>query len=767
MAGKLAELYVIIGANADKFMKAMDSVQAKGQALTARFRTIEKAAAIMGTALVGAMAAIVYKTAKAEEEMYQLSQRVGVNIKVLSSLKLAAETSGTSLEEMAMGMGILARRMVEGNKIFKEMGLEVRKTNGQFKTVDEMLFEVSDKFAKTSDETKKLSWSQELLGRSGKNTKEFLEMGSEALHNYMKEAERLGIVIDEKTGKAAKEFMDNLKELRAAITGITRVFANELIPIFSTVFKVAVDKLVEARDKMDLAKWAKNTALGVITAFGAIVDVVYGLAMAFQGLKAVVFWVGKGIAEGIGNIIIGYSKFLGLIGKIPGLGVYKGVAAAWESWGKTAIVVADSYGEEVDKLVNQLAGLVEGHEKAKKALQDFKIAIDEGDKSTKKIKKSFQDLLPPAKEIGKALELGVGEYESNIYALEALNADYLDIVKKNTLTEFNYRREGLKKWYEEEKQKLSDVYGRTEEFYKKKLELDEAYQSELKGILKDEKKAWLENLLAVGDAIANLFAQIGALADMSAQNRISALDEEYQKKKEIVDASLMTDEAKYAATEKLDREYERKKRAIQKEAFETQKKISLVTAAINIAEGITKALSAAPPPWNIILAAITAAAGAIQLVTIAAQNFPGAKEGAYIEREGLVRVHPRELISPVPIMKETFREVIHERGERIIQKLANIYQLATIRPQKFPRAQKGAFIEKEMLVPAHAGKFISPVPIMKETIREVIHEGGGGIIGKPANIYLTIYARTLDRDTVDKAAELIYDAMGRQRRRRM
>jgi hypothetical protein len=766
MAGKLAELYVIIGANADKFMKAMDSVHSKGQALTARFRTIEKAAAIMGTALVGAMAAIVYKTAKAEEEMWELSKRTGVNVKTLSSLKLAADTSGTSLEEMAMGMGILARKMVEGNKIFKEMGLEVRKTNGQFKTVDEMLFEVSDKFAKTTDETKKLAWSQELLGRSGKNTKEFLEMGSEALHNYMKKAERLGIVIDEKTAKAAKEFMDNLRELKAVITGVTRVFANELIPVFSKVFVVAVDKLIEARDKMDLAKWAKNTALGVITAFGAIVDVVYGLAMAFQGLKAVVFWVGKGIAEGIGNIIIGYSKFLGLIGKIPGLGVYKGVAAAWESWGKMAIVVADSYGEEVDKLVNQLADLVEGHEKAKKALQDFRIAIEEGDKSTKKIKKSFQDLLPPAKEFGKALGLAAGEYEDNIFKLEALNADYLDIVKKNTLTEFNYRREGLKKWYEEEKQKLSDIYGRTEEFYKKKLELDKAYQSELKKILKEEQKTRIEGWIMIMDASSGFFGKLGSLANTFTQNRISEIDEEYQKKKEAIDNSLISDEEKYAATERLDREYERKKRAIQKEAFETQKKIALAQGAIDLASAILKVF-AQTGIFGIVAQAIIAAAGAVQLATIASQNFPGAQKGGITEREGLVHVHPRELISPIPIMKETFREVIHERGERIIQKLANIYQLATIRPQKFPRAQKGAFIEKEMLVHAHAGEFISPVPIMKETIREVIHEGGGGIIGKPANIYLTINARTLDRDTVDKAAELIYDAIGRQKRRRM
>ena len=179
----------------------------------------------------------------------------------------------------------------------------------------------------------------------------------------------------------------------------------------------------------------------------------------------------------------------------------------------------------------------------------------------------------------------------------------------------------------------------------------------MKEILKDEKNIWIENFEKIADATANLFSQIGALADTFAQNRIADLDEEYQRKKETVDKSLMTDEQKYATTERLDREYERKKRAIQKQAFEMQKKISLATAAINIAEAITKALTAAPPPYNIILAAISATAGAIQLATIAAQKFPGAQRGAIVEREGLVHVHPREIISPIEKLPTIIQQI--------------------------------------------------------------------------------------------------------------
>jgi hypothetical protein len=53
------------------------------------------------------------------------------------------------------------------------------------------------------------------------------------------------------------------------------------------------------------------------------------------------------------------------------------------------------------------------------------------------------------------------------------------------------------------------------------------------------------------------------------------------------------------------------------ESFERQKAASTVAAFINIAEGVTKALAAAPPPINFGLAALTAAAGATEVAAIA------------------------------------------------------------------------------------------------------------------------------------------------------
>lgn len=87
-----------------------------------------------------------------------------------------------------------------------------------------------------------------------------------------------------------------------------------------------------------------------------------------------------------------------------------------------------------------------------------------------------------------------------------------------------------------------------------------------------------------------------------------------------------------------------------------------VMAVINTAAGVTQALKHYPPPLSFIMAAAQAAAGAIQIATIKGQSIPSADTGAFLPRDTVVQAHKGELISPVPVMKETFREVIREIG---------------------------------------------------------------------------------------------------------
>jgi len=133
------------------------------------------------------------------------------------------------------------------------------------------------------------------------------------------------------------------------------------------------------------------------------------------------------------------------------------------------------------------------------------------------------------------------------------------------------------------------------------------------------------------------------------QNSMQRIDNEYQKKKEAIDAGAMNDQEKYFAIEKLDREMEKKRLAAQRKQAMMSKATSLVGAVVNTAEAVTKALASSFPPMNFINAAIVGAMGAAQIALIATQPLPAFAEG------GVAGLHGPEAI------------IVGEKGpERII-----------------------------------------------------------------------------------------------------
>jgi hypothetical protein len=81
--------------------------------------------------------------------------------------------------------------------------------------------------------------------------------------------------------------------------------------------------------------------------------------------------------------------------------------------------------------------------------------------------------------------------------------------------------------------------------------------------------------------------------------------------------------------------------------------IAMAMAIINTAQGITKAFADYTWPFSLVVAGIVAAAGAIQIATIASQKF---HEG------GIIRAHNGLAVDEVPIIAQTGEGVLSRRG---------------------------------------------------------------------------------------------------------
>ena len=175
-------------------------------------------------------------------------------------------------------------------------------------------------------------------------------------------------------------------------------------------------------------------------------------------------------------------------------------------------------------------------------------------------------------------------------------------------------------------------------------------------------QAWEQNFSQIYEGATSLIGNIGALQEQRAENEKAALDSEYAKKIEAAQGNA-------TAIAAIEADLAKKKEEIDKRIGKRQKAVAITTAIIDTALGVTKALGSAPPPYNFVLAALTAAAGAVQIATIKAQPFA---EGGVITRPtlGLVGEYPGatrnpEIITPERLMRSDFRDEAAGMGGRV------------------------------------------------------------------------------------------------------
>ena len=215
------------------------------------------------------------------------------------------------------------------------------------------------------------------------------------------------------------------------------------------------------------------------------------------------------------------------------------------------------------------------------------------------------------------------------------------------------------------------------------LQEKDAHEEKM-GWISEEMEAWIEAAQVRLDATQGMFDAItessNAYFDMRLQgidNEIMAEEERLEKLQEIynqdkealktkLDSGVIDYETYEEALKALDDELtaaqgnnmdalDKKRKDMLTKQAKADKAAAIIQAMINVLQGVTKALGAAPPPINLILAAITAAAGAVTVGMIAAKPIPSFATGGEFITSGpqpiMVGDNPsgRELINIEPL----------------------------------------------------------------------------------------------------------------------
>ncbi|SUO95281.1 phage tail tape measure C-terminal domain-containing protein [Suttonella ornithocola] len=193
------------------------------------------------------------------DEMSKIASRVGVATESIAGLQMAFEMGGSSTEEMEKSLIKLADQAAKGNKAFEALGIKVRDSSGNLINSRELLAQVADKFAATSDGASKTALAVQLFGKAGASIIPILNGGSEGLREMDEQARKLGLTVDTETGKAVEEFNDRMDMFKRQAEGTKMQLMQGLLPSLNALS----DAFLDTKDGSDTAKNA-GAALGEV-----------------------------------------------------------------------------------------------------------------------------------------------------------------------------------------------------------------------------------------------------------------------------------------------------------------------------------------------------------------------------------------------------------------------------------------------------------------------------------------------------------------------
>lgn len=229
---------------------AKTGVVGLGSAFTSLAGIITKATAAFTALGVGAAAAITAITLKQTALIAGLEDtrlKLGVTAEFLQKFRYAAEQAGIGADTTDMALQRMTRRMAEAAKgtgeareALKTMGINLRDTSGNVRSVEDVMFDVADAFQNTTNSSEKLRLAFKLFDSEGVDFVNVLSQGSEGLKAMFSQAESLGMVMSNEAVTGVKSFDDSLTDLFAVIQGVV----NQIVAAFAPALKELVTQLV-------------------------------------------------------------------------------------------------------------------------------------------------------------------------------------------------------------------------------------------------------------------------------------------------------------------------------------------------------------------------------------------------------------------------------------------------------------------------------------------------------------------------------------------
>jgi len=190
-----------------------------------------------------AMQTAVVDSAGFADEMFTLSVQSGLSVETLQEFAYMAELIDTDLDTVVSMFGKLKKSMISAKdgtgsaaEAFEALGVKLRdETTGELRDAETLFYEVIDALGGVGDELELEELAMDIFGKSAKDLKPMIKIGSDGIHEFAQEAHDMGAVVDEETLGVLSDMQDGFDRLDQSSQVLQRQLAVALAPAITTL----------------------------------------------------------------------------------------------------------------------------------------------------------------------------------------------------------------------------------------------------------------------------------------------------------------------------------------------------------------------------------------------------------------------------------------------------------------------------------------------------------------------------------------------------
>lgn len=331
----LFELFAVLTLNKSGYEKGLNDAEKSTKSFSQKVKdTLQNETVQSFTMVIGAVVKLgkeLYNLMNIgieyADQMGDIAAKYGTTSEAISEIGYIATQTGSDVNTLTSAMSMLYMRAKQDGEAFQSLGVSVKDSNGQFKSMDELFWETVYAMNNLESDGEKSAYMLDLFGRSAANIGEILRKDTAEIDAMRNEAHDLGIVVSQETADFAGAWQDRMDRIKlqgqSALASLVAgapdaeeklsKFFDAILDMLENVMPTFVNFSIRLLLQVSLALIKLAPEL-VVNFLDAVIKTIFETNWLQVGLD-----VGKSLLQGVLNVIVsGLNSVFGWLGlKIP------------------------------------------------------------------------------------------------------------------------------------------------------------------------------------------------------------------------------------------------------------------------------------------------------------------------------------------------------------------------------------------------------------------------------------------------------------------